>query len=151
MIRNNTIAFAIHFLIIVIFTLLAWADNETILLYASFSTILVYFFTGFLLLKPNVKYAFLSVSSVLVLILFVLILGFINGALLMLCFNINPTNWWVINVLFSLFGVSNSMSDVMYAILTILPASFIPSLLMYFGILAKRKQLKHKRTKADQA
>lgn len=137
MIKNNIKALGIHFLIMIFFTVLAWTSTEKILLYTSFSTFFIYFITGFLFLKPNIKNAFLSTSSVLVLTLASLILGFITGGLLMSGFNINPISWWLMNVWISIFGIK-------YSSFSIALAAFLPSIIIYSGILAKRYWLNRK-------
>ncbi len=123
---NNFKAIGIQIVIVVINWYLEWTASDEVLNIWGVFIYLIYFVAGFLLLNPNVKNAFLSVSSIFAISL---IDAFIYyevdfGSMLVEPMMGNPINWWLAN--------SINCNSLYYF------SACIPSMLLYLGILLKR-------------
>ena len=152
MLSNNLKSLGIHsamFLLVFLLQVFYWFITKfeiqgTLILLLSLAV--VYIILGFLFLNPKVKYGILSTSSVFValfILYVVIILGISDTTTTLASFyNFFGSVLYTLVMRFYLpFYYSNKMRNIIY-----LSSIWIPSVLLYIGILLKRIYLKHNKT-----
>ena len=157
MAANNLKAIGIQLIVIVLFFVLLSISNDTATLLFSLSTVFIYFLAGFVLLNPTVKSPAVSVSWLFVILFinavasFIIILTNATDAYETFIIYVptesifaNPVNWFIVELAQALHIPLDLANKLIHglAILT----SALPSLLMYFGMVAKKNAQKATRT-----